>query len=483
MNAHSNDMTTSAMPDLDSLLAAQKAAFAADRMPSREVRLDRLDRLQNLLLDNRQALADAISADFCGRSPVETDLAEIIPLLEGIKYYRKRLKKLMKPEKRHASLTVMPARAEVRYQPKGVVGIVVPWNFPVFLALSPLIGVLAAGNRAMLKMSEFTPRTGELLGGLLAEKFSDDEVVLVNGDVEVATAFTKLPFDHLVFTGSTAVGRKVMAAAAENLVPVTLELGGKSPAIIHPDFPMEEAAKRIAFGKVINAGQICIAPDYILCPRSQVDAFADAFANEVRENYPTYRDNPDYTAIITEAQRDRLTDWLADAEAKGARLMRVNPADEDLSGTRKLPVTIALDVSDDMTIMQDEIFGPILPIVPYDTLDEALAYVNERERPLALYYFDWDKSRADRVLARTHSGGACINDTLSHVTCDDLPFGGIGPSGIGHYHGEEGYRTFSHAKAVVRKGRIHATSLISPPWDGGMVKRLLSFQFKRFKRR
>ncbi len=471
------------LPDLDALLAAQKQACLADPIPDRATRIRRLDKLHNALLDNRARIIAAISQDFSNRAAAETELAEITPLLEGIAYYRKRLKRLMRRERRHVPITLRPARVEVQYQPLGVIGIVVPWNFPLFLALSPLIGALAAGNRAMLKTSEFAPASGALLQEILAGLYAPDEVTVITGGVEVATAFTRLPFDHLVFTGSTQVGKIVMRAAAENLTPVTLELGGKSPAIIHPDFPLDEAAKRIGFGKGFNAGQICVAPDYVLCPRDRVEGFAKAFETTMARAYPSLRDNDDYTAIITDRQKTRLEGYLDEARAKGARVIPVHAQGETLGNTRKMPLTLVLDATEDMQVMQDEIFGPILPVVPYDDLDQALAYVNARPRPLALYYFDWDRARADDVLARTHSGGACINDTLSHVAADDIPFGGIGPSGMGHYHGAEGFRTFSKAKGVVRKGKMNATQFVAPPWNNLGFKGLRALQALRFRRR
>lgn len=469
--------------NLDALLEAQKNAALADPMPSRADRIRRLDKLHNALLENRARIIEAVNTDFSNRPAAETQLAEILPLLDGIAYYRKRLRKLMRPQRRHAPMTIRPGTVEVRYQPVGVVGIVVPWNFPFFLGLSPLIGALAAGNRAMIKASEFAPASGALLQRIIAETYLEDEVTVVTGDVDVATAFTKLPFDHLVFTGSTQVGKAVMHAAADNLTPVTLELGGKSPAIIQADFPLKEAARRIGFGKGFNAGQICVSPDYVLCPRHKVTEFAAAFSDVMTEAYPTLRDNGDYTAIITEHQKTRLEGYLQDAEDKGAQIIKINPQNEDLSGTRKLPLTLVLNASDDMRVMQDEIFGPILPIIPYDTLDGAIAYVNARPRPLALYYFDWDTARADEMLTRTHSGGACINDTISHVGVDDIPFGGVGPSGMGHYHGEEGFRTFSKAKGVVRKGKFNSTSLVGPPWRNPNFKGLMKMQALRHRKR
>ncbi|WP_370217343.1 coniferyl aldehyde dehydrogenase [Thalassolituus sp.] len=477
----SNTAQTASLSDLQLRLQQQKSAFASAPMPSLKERLNRLNRLHNALLTYREQIHKAIDQDFAGRAVAETEMAEIIPLLEGIAYYRKRLKRFMRPQRRHAPLTVAPAKAEVHYQPLGVVGIVTPWNFPFFLALSPLIGALAAGNRAMIKASEFAPASGDLMRKMLAESFSEDEVMVSTGGVEVASEFTALPFDHLVFTGSTQVGKIVMRAAAENLTPVTLELGGKSPAIIHNDFPIDEAARRLAFGKCMNAGQICVSPDYVLCPRDKVHEFSSIFIDAVEQAYPTLKDNPDYTAIISDRQKSRLERYLNDARAKGAQLMTADAADEDLSKSRKLPMTLVLNATDNMMVMQEEIFGPILPVIPYDSLEEAIQLVNSKPRPLALYYFDWNQGRANTILATTHSGGVCINDSLSHVPADDLPFGGIGPSGMGHYHGEEGFRTFSKAKGVIRKGKINTAAMVAPPWDNRMFKGLMWFMKFRFR--
>ncbi|MEL7544371.1 MAG: coniferyl aldehyde dehydrogenase [Pseudomonadota bacterium] len=468
--------------DLDDAFSAIHEATRAEHKPDATLRRDRLARLNNAILDHSDRLIAAVNSDFGGRSPAETRLSEIYPVLEGIRYQRKHIRRWMRTRRRSTPLTLLPAKVELQIQPLGVVGIVVPWNFPIMLGLSPLVCALAAGNRAMIKMSEFAPRTGEAVAALIAEAFTPDEVHVVQGEVEVAQAFTALAFDHLVFTGSTEVGRKVMAAAAENLTPVTLELGGKSPAIVHRSYDVDEAARRIAFSKGINAGQICVAPDYVLCQRDQVDAFANAFVQAISDNYPTIENNPDYTSIITDDQSARLQEWIADAKAKGATITEINPSQDAFSDTRKMPIHIARDVSDEMTLMREEIFGPILPIVPYDTLDDAIAYVNDRARPLALYYFDNDTARADTVLTQTHSGGACINDTLSQVIADAVPFGGIGPSGMGHYHGPEGFLNFSKQKAVVRRGRIYPLNWIGPPWDSSWFQRLKAFQAWRFKK-
>lgn len=468
--------------DLHAALTTLKSAFRRDPSPSRAQRVNRLNRLHNALLEYRQRLVEAVDADFGGRAAAETLMLELLPILEGIRYNKRHLRAFMKQSRRSTPLMLSGARAKVHYQPLGVVGIVAPWNFPIFLSLSPLVGALAAGNRAMLKTSEFAPRTGELLAEMIAGAFGPEEVLVVTGDVEVATEFTKLPFDHLVFTGSTSVGRVVMRAAAENLTPVTLELGGKSPAIVHDSYPVEEAAKRIAFGKGLNAGQVCVSPDYVMVPRGKVNTFVTAFVAAMNDHYPRYEENPDYTAIITARQRQRLVDWVRDAEEKGATALQINPGDERFDRTKKLPMTVLTNVTDDMRVLQEEIFGPILPVIPYDTLEEAIDYVNDRPRPLALYYFDWNEERGEKILRETHSGGVAINETMTHVAVDDMPFGGVGPSGMGHYHGREGFLTFSKAKGVVRRGRFNATELIAAPWGNFLYRVFMGFQNWRFRR-
>lgn len=341
-----------------------------------------------------------------------------------------------------------------------MIGVIVPWNYPLFLAIGPLTGALAAGNRVMLKLSESTPATGELLKRLFGRIFPEDLVTIVQGEAEVGMAFSRLPFNHLLFTGATNVGRHVMRAAAENLTPVTLELGGKSPAIVSHDVPLEDAAERIAFGKTLNAGQTCIAPDYVLVPEDRVNGFVDAYRQAIKRFYPTLIDNPDYTAIINDRQFTRLTRYKDDAASKGATLISFYEQGQD----RRMPFSVLLNVSDEMLVMQDEIFGPLLPVVPYRKIEDAYAYINRRPRPLALYYFGYNKAEQQQVLERTHSGGVCLNDTLMHAAQDDLPFGGIGPSGMGNYHGREGFITFSQAKAVFIKQRFNAARLIYPPY-------------------
>ena len=453
----------------------QKDAFRKNPMPTLEQRKDHLKTLKSILLKNQDRFIAAINKDFSSRSEDETLLAEIMPAIQGINYALKNLSKWMKPSKRHVSLVFQPASNRVNYQPLGVVGVIVPWNYPLFLAVGPLTGALAAGNRVMIKMSEYTPETSQLFKEIIESVFPENLVSVTTGDADVAIEFSKKPWGHLLFTGSTAVGRHVMRAAAENLTPVTLELGGKSPAIISADVPMSDAAERIAFGKAFNVGQTCVAPDYVLCPSDRVEQFVESFKARFATMYPTLKENNDFSSIIDERQRERLKHYLDDAINKGATVIEVNPANEDFkNGTRKLPIHLVLNANDKMLVMQEEIFGPILPVIAYNQIDEAIDYINERPHPLALYYFGYDKNAQEHILEHTHSGGVCINDTLMHVAQDDMPFGGVGTSGMGHYHGEEGFRTFSNAKGVFAKQRINSGKAIHPPHGTVLHKAIYS---------
>jgi coniferyl-aldehyde dehydrogenase len=439
-------------------------------------RRGRLDRLRALVQENEGALAEAISADFGTRSRTETELLEIVPTLNAIRHARGKLKRWMKPERRRVDPMMQPARAWVRWEPLGVVGIISPWNYPLQLALSPLVDAVAAGNRAMLKPSEMTPAFSELLKRLVAERFSEDEVAVVTGGVEAGQAFSALPFDHLLFTGSTAIGRKVYQAAAANLTPVTLELGGKSPALLCDDYDVAKAARSIAFGKFINSGQTCIAPDYVLAPAAKAEAVAHAILAEAKRGYPEVAANGDYSALISERHQRRLGDAIEEARAAGATIL----AHED-EGTReagKVGPTVILDAPESVLFLSEEIFGPVLPVVPYETLDEAIAFINRRDRPLALYCFSNDRRRHEEVLDRTLSGGVTLNGTLMHIAQESLPFGGVGPSGIGAYHGHEGFKRFSHARAVHKVGFVNVFEKLGPPW-GKMAKSLARRLAKR----
>jgi coniferyl-aldehyde dehydrogenase len=453
------------MGPLDALLARQREAFNRFPDPDLATRDGRLQRLGRLLAGNADGLADAISADFGHRSSRETRLLEIFPSLEGIRFARRRLAAWMRPQRRPVSLWFQFGRARVVYQPVGVAGIIAPWNYPILLAVAPMVGALAAGNRVMVKMSELAPATAALFADLVGATFAADEVAVVRGDATVGEAFSRLPFDHLLFTGSTRVGRAVMRAAAENLTPVTLELGGKSPVLVGPDFPLARAAERILIGKMLNAGQTCIAPDYVLLPAGATGRFVEAAREVVSACYPRLAANHDYTTIVNDAHFARLMALVNDARTKGARVvpLAAAPAEPD-PARRFLPPLALADVRDDMAVLQEEIFGPLLPIVEYATPDDAIAYVAARPRPLALYLFEDDPVRIDRVLRLTHAGGVTINDTIVHIAQDSLHFGGVGPSGMGRYHGREGFETFSHGKAVFQQSRLNALGIFKPPY-------------------
>lgn len=459
---------------MQELLATQRAAFLRDGVPSLAERKDRLRKLKAALQRHEVALIEAISADFGHRSAHETLIADLAPSIQAIGYTITHVGRWMRPRRRPVALHFFPARARVHPQPLGVIGIVAPWNYPLFLAIPPIASALAAGNRVMLKPSEFTPATNRCLAALLAEAFSEEMVAIVEGDADVGAAFTRLPFDHLFFTGSTSVGRHVMEAASANLVPVTLELGGKSPVLLDRGIDLARAARRVAIGKLFNAGQTCVAPDYALVPSEDVDAFVLALQEQVAALYPALAANRDYTAIINARQQGRLESLLIDAEAKGARLTVLDPGNEASSagGTRKRLPVVLRDVDATMRVMQEEIFGPFLPVLPYHDLDEAIEFVRARPRPLALYLFSDDATTCARVLAGTHSGGVTINDTALHVLQEALPFGGVGASGMGAYHGEEGFRTFSHHRAVFQQSRWNIASLVRPPY-GRLAERLL----------
>ncbi len=437
-------------------------AFAADRMPDVASRRARLKKISLLLRENGPVLAAAISSDFSHRSSHETQLLEIFPALSAAKHARQHVRGWMRSKKSWASMWFLPARNELRPQPLGVIGIIVPWNYPVLLAIGPLVAAIAAGNRVMVKMSEATPKTGALFAQLADRYFSRDEVIVINGEADVAAAFSALPFDHLLFTGSTTIGKLVMQAAAKNLTPVTLELGGKSPAIVGADANIGDAAEKIMFGKCLNAGQTCIAPDYVLLPRGSESAFISAAKAVVTRQYPDLAANADFTAIVNPRQAARLHGYIQEAIERGAVVMPL--ADSASNNPQKIVPTIVTNTSDVLGLMQDEIFGPILPVISYDTLDEAIDYVNARPRPLALYYFGYAQRDIDRVLDQTISGGVSINETVMHVSQEDLPFGGVGPSGMGAYHGKFGFDTFSKLKPIFHQSRFNGLFLFKPPY-------------------
>lgn len=467
-------MTASAEPtreDMQRVLARQKAAQLAEGPPSAELRAARLDRCIDLLVDHADAIAEAINDDFGSRSKAVTGLTDVAASIGPLKHAKANLRKWMAPEKRKttpAILGLFGAKAQLQFQPKGVVGVISPWNFPVNLTFAPLAGILAAGNRAMIKPSEFTPKTSDLMKTMFAKAFSEDEIAVFTGGPEVGRAFSGLAFDHLIYTGGTAVARHVMRAAADNLVPLTLELGGKSPVIVSEGADIGLAAARIMAGKTLNAGQICLAPDYVLTPETKIGEFIEEARQSVTRMFPTLRDNPDYTAIIAQNHYERITGYIDDARAKGAQVVELNPAGEDFSQQpyRKIPPTLILNPTDDMAVMQEEIFGPVLPVKTYRKTQEAIDYVNSHERPLALYWFGTDEAEMDRVLTQTTSGGATVNDVIFHVAQEELPFGGVGPSGMGSYHGHDGFKEFSHRKSVYSqlKKDIGPLQRMRPPY-------------------
>ncbi|HVI57795.1 MAG TPA: coniferyl aldehyde dehydrogenase [Luteimonas sp.] len=461
--------------DLRPTLDRLRAAWQAHRPDARQ-RLDDLARLRVAFQAGRAGMLAAIEADFGHRSAHETLIGEAMTVVDAIDHLRRHLRGWMKPRRVGVGWKLWPARAQLRREPLGVVGVMSPWNYPVNLALIPLATAIAAGNHAFLKPSEHTPRTSEWLRALLADVFPEDRVAVALGDGALGAAFAALPFDHLVFTGSTAVGRKVMAAAAPNLTPLTLELGGKSPAIVAADFPVEQAAARLATGKWLNAGQTCIAPDYVLVERTRRDALVEALRAQVLARYGERLDgNADFTRIINEGQYRRLRGHLDDARARGLdviELATVDPA--RAQAERVIAPTVVLEPGDDAMVMQEEIFGPVLPIRSYDRLDDALDHVAAHDRPLALYPFSRDRATVERILGRVVAGGVTVNDTLVHFAAGNLPFGGVGASGMGQYHGRAGFDAMTHAMPVLWQSRVAASDLLKPPYRG-FVDRMVRF--------
>jgi coniferyl-aldehyde dehydrogenase len=446
------------------ILAMQRLACRRDGAPPLQQRLAALAQLDTVVRRNKDAFAAAISADFGNRAVPETMLAEIVPILSAIRHTRRHLKRWMRPERRRVSLNAQPGRAWVEHHPLGCVGIIAPWNYPLFLTAGPLVDALAAGNRVLIKPSELTPRFASLFARLIAETIDPAQVSVVLGGPAVSQAVAALPLDHLVFTGSTQVGRMVMRAAAENLVPVTLELGGKSPAIICRDYDIAQAARTIATAKFFNAGQTCIAPDYALVPQEHVEAFTRAVMARARSMFPTVAGNRDYTSIVSDRHHQRLRALVKDAEAAGATVHAL----EDAADERRMGATVVLNPPLDGPLMQEEIFGPILPVIGYREIAEAANFVNARPRPLALYPFTNDKAKLAKLMAGTISGGVSINSALLHCIQDDLPFGGVGPSGMGAYHGHDGFRRLSHARGVYQAGRFSGFNLLAPPYGRKM---------------
>lgn len=469
--------------DARALLETQRVAFRAEGIVSARVRMDRLDRALDLLVTHQAEICDAIGGDFTRRPATLTRFADVLPSVLALKHARRHLRGWMRPQRQHVSLPAGApgVRAEIEHQPLGVVGVISPWNFPITLTFGPLAGILAAGNRCLIKPSELTPAVSALMQQLMRKYFDSREVAVVTGDAGVAEAFSRLPFDHLLFTGSTSVGRRVMAAAAENLVPVTLELGGKCPVLIGRSADLKRAVDRILLGKLGNAGQMCIAPDYLCVPGELLDGFVEQARSWVERAYPATLTNPDYTSMVSARHAERMRALLADAVAKGARVVALDPhGDMGAASARVISPALILDATDEMRVMQEEIFGPLLPLRTYRRIEESIAEVNSRPRPLALYYFGTDRAEMQRVLAHTICGGVTVNDIAMHFMAHELPFGGVGASGMGAYHGQHGFLRFSHARAVFHQTRLDVAGLagLRPPY-GTRAERVLKWLIRR----
>jgi coniferyl-aldehyde dehydrogenase len=470
-------MQDTARETMAAQLDAQRRDWLREGVVTPATRRDRLERAIGLLKTHERRLVEAMTADFGQRSEHQSLFTDIAAAVGPLRNAQKHLERWMRPEKRKVGpfpLNLLGAKARVEYQPLGVVGVISPWNFPVNLTFTPLAGILAAGNRCMIKPSEYTPATSAVMAEIFPTVFDPLEIAVITGGPQTGADFAGLPFDHLLFTGATSVARHVMRAAADNLVPLTLELGGKSPVVVGRSVDMQKTVDAIMAGKMLNAGQICLAPDYVFVPTERVEEFVESTERSVRKMYPTLLDNPDYTSVINQRHFDRLNGYIDEARSRGARVLEVNPAGEDFRQQphHKIPPTLIIDPAEELQVMQDEIFGPILPVKSYTRIDEAIDYINEKPRPLGLYYFGKDDGEERQVLSHTTSGGVTVNDVIMHVAQEDLPFGGVGPSGMGAYHGLDGFRTFSHARAVFSQSRIDVAELagLRPPYGAKMLK-------------
>ena len=470
---------------MNSTLQMQRDAYLKEGIVSAETRIDRLQRGVDVLIKYNEKITDALNTDFTCRPREVTLLTDVGAGIAPMKHAIKHLRSWMKPEKRPTMFpfNLVGGRSRIEYQPLGVVGIIAPWNFPVNMVFAPLAGVLAAGNRAMIKPSEFTPATSALMAEMIAEAYDPAEIAIFDGGPEVGQAFSNLPFDHMIFTGATSIARHILTAAARNLVPVTLELGGKSPVVISRSADIEKSLGRIMTGKTLNAGQICLAPDYLLVPEEKLHEVIAAAQKAVAQMYPKILDNPQYTSVINERHFERLNGYLAEASERGQKIIPINPAKEDFStqqGTLKIPPTLIPEPADDLKMMEEELFGPLLPIRTYNNFEETISYINSKPRPLAAYYFGDDKQEETALISRTTSGGVCINDVVMQVAQEDLPFGGVGPSGMGAYHGLKGFQTFSHAKSIYRQASINIAKLggMLPPY-GKATESTIKMQLKK----
>jgi|TARA_Y100000389_G_scaffold45567_2_gene40401 coniferyl-aldehyde dehydrogenase len=469
--------------NLNEILEKQKKAHLTEGPLSVETRKEWIDRCIALLIKYQNEIAEAISEDFGHRSTESSLLADVAGSIGSLKSAKENIKKWVKPEKRKVTpsiLGLLGAKLRLEYQPLGTVGVISPWNFPVTLTFGPLGSIFAAGNRAMIKPSEFTPKTSELMKKMFEEAFSEEEVAVFTGGPDLGEAFSSLPFDHLLFTGATSIAKHVMRAASENLVPVTLELGGKSPVIISKKSNFEVSVNRVMAGKTMNAGQICLAPDYVFIPKDKKEEFISQSKKVVTDMYPSLKDNPDYTSVINQRHYDRLQGYVEEAKEKGFEVIEINPSNEDFSqqAYHKIPPTLIVDPDDSLSVMKEEIFGPILSVKTYDSIKDTVDYINSKDRPLGLYYFGDDKEEMQNVLENTTSGGVTINDVVFHVGQDNAPFGGVGPSGTGSYHGVEGFKNFSHTKTIYTQSKFDGLfGLFRPPF-GSKAKSAIKGQIK-----
>ena len=470
--------------EMQAILERQRAAYLAEGVVSSQTRIDRLERAVQVVKKHQKTFVKAMNEDFGHRSEHQSLFTDIASSIGPLRHAQQNLKRWQKKDKRKVTpgvLALLGARAWIEYQPLGVVGVISPWNFPVNLTFTPLAGVLSAGNRCMIKPSEYTPATSAAMAVGFAEEFDEEEIAVITGGPQTGADFSGLAFDHLLFTGATSVAKHVMRAASEHLVPVTLELGGTSPVIISPKADMAPTTDALMAGKMLNAGQICLAPDYVFVPRNRMSEFVESSKRSVAKMYPTLLDNPDYTSVVNERHFQRINGYVDEARERGVEVVEINPANENFGqqSAHKIAPTFLIDPPEDSAVMQEEIFGPVMPIKSYDSLDETMDYVNSHERPLGLYYFGTDQQETDQVLGNTTSGGVTLNDVVMHVAQEDLPFGGVGPSGMGSYHGEDGFRTFSHAKAVFKQATFNpAEKLGLRPPSGEKIMGLLKTQIK-----
>ena len=475
-------MSTETLQEMESVLKLQKKLHIEEGPASIELRKDRLNRCIKMIKEYSDEIIDALQKDFGNRDPKSSFLTEIATTIGVLQHAIKNVDKWTKDEKRPSNVDrpsfirmlmgILGSKSYIKYQPLGTVGVISPWNFPVNLILAPLGGIFAAGNRAMIKPSELTPATSEVTKRMFEAYFDKSEAAVFTGDAEVGAAFSALPFDHLLFTGGTQIGKKVMKAASDNLVPVTLELGGKSPVIVDENADLSDVAKKVMRGKTMNAGQICLAPDYLMLPKGKSEEFAKASNEAISEMFADLKYNEDYTSVINERHYERINELVSDAKEKGAEVIQINPADEDFEQQElhKIPPTLVLNPTDEMKIMQEEIFGPVLPVKEYEDFDETVNYVNSKDRPLGLYLFSKDKNKEKKVLDNTTSGGVTLNDVIWHIGQEELPFGGVGPSGTGSYHGHDGFKEFSHAKAVYKQFSADLMAQMMPPYKGKMFE-------------